>query len=226
MIEERRSKRLKAEQAGLALPELLIALLIFSMISAAGVGALRIAIEAREQFEAADDALRQWQSFDAVVKDDLTNLAPRVARDEFGDPAPAAFVGGRALELITVGRNGETPLFAFVRGGRENPGYREPRSNLQHVEYVLRGDAIFRRARPYVDDAPNAAETERRVLYGLAGGARASFLFGQNSRGLEWVDTWPGGGGAAAPPRALRLSTSTARYGSLELLFWIGDVGR
>ena len=48
----------KSRQFGLTLPELLVSLLIFSMISGAGVVALRLAIEGREQIQIADERVR------------------------------------------------------------------------------------------------------------------------------------------------------------------------
>ncbi|MBI1392531.1 MAG: prepilin-type N-terminal cleavage/methylation domain-containing protein [Alphaproteobacteria bacterium] len=218
------ASRKRARQFGLTLPEILIALLIFSMISAAGVAGLRMTIDGRDQLEEADARLRDWQILQTTIREDLANLSLRTPRDEFGDRYPAAFIGGRTFELNRLAPvEGETPLFAFVRGGRSNPGAREPRSTLQYVEYLYRDSAIIRRSRPYVDDAPNASEADR-ILVGELAGLEASFLIGQTSRGLDWADAWPPPSSSGGPPRALRLTLTTDRFGEIEALFWIGEL--
>ncbi|MEO1014897.1 MAG: GspJ family type II secretion system protein [Pseudomonadota bacterium] len=212
-------------QRGLTLPELLISLLIFSMISAAGVAGLRLAIDGREQLGEVDDNLRSWQIMQTILREDLAQVAPRTPRDEFGVALPAAFVGGRALELaFQPPRAGETPLLAFVRGGRRNPEAKEPRSELQYVEYVFRGDRILRRARPYVDAARNNVVTERALVGGLAQ-VDVEFLIGQTNRGLEWADGWPAPAASSGPPTAIRFSFDGTRFGAFEAWFWIGRYG-
>ncbi|MEM9262736.1 MAG: GspJ family type II secretion system protein [Pseudomonadota bacterium] len=220
----RRSTSPTSGQFGLTLPELLIALLIFSFVSGAGVAGLRLAVDGREQFDDADARLRTWAIFQTVVAEDLSNFTQRIPRDQFGDVPPGAFVGGRALELLRVAdRTNETPLFAFVRGGKPNPDSIEPRSTLQYIEYLFDGSSIIRRARPYVDAAPNAASFDRVLLDELTT-ADASFLLGDTSRGLEWSETWPVGA-VTNQPLALRFLLETDRYGPLEMLFWVGELG-
>lgn len=221
-----RARARDTRQAGLTLPELLIALLIFSMVSAAGVAGLRLSIDGRDQFEAADARLRDWQTMQAIVRDDLANMSVRVPRDEFGTSALGPFVGGQNLEFGRAPAvEGETRLFAFVRNGRVNPDDVEPRSTLQYVEYLFRDAALIRRTRPYIDAAPRATTSERQLL-GRLSRAEAGFLLGRTSRGLDWAAAWPpvaGAGGNA--PRAVRLVVEDARYGELEVLFWVGAIG-
>ncbi len=222
-VDMRADKR--AFQRGLTLPELLISLLIFAMVSSAGVAGLRLAIDGREQLEAVDGSLRDWQIFQTVLREDFAQVAPRVPRDEFGAPAPGPFMGGRALELaVQPPRQDETPLLAFVRAGRGNPGAKEPRSELQHVEYVFREGQIIRRARPYVDAARNHAVVERALVGGLTA-AEVEFLIGQTARGLEWAEGWPTPAAQGFAPSAARLTFEGGRFGRFEALFWIGRVG-
>ena len=209
-----------SKQRGVTLPELLIALFVFAMISGGGVYALRLAVDGREQLERFDDNLRAWQLARLMIRQDMAQLAPRVVRDEFGQLQPGVFVGGIGF----VGRTpvaGETPLAGFVRRGWANPDAAMPRSNLQYVEYVLKDGDVVRRTRPYLDDARNQPKTDR-VLFSNVRNVQLTFLAGETSRGLQWAEAWPGPGGGT--PRAVRFVFETDRYGEIEQLFWIGDL--
>ena len=210
----------KNGQRGVTLPELLIALIIFAMIAGAGVYAMRLAVDGREQLDEADARLREWQIARAVIKEDLAQLSPRVVRDEFGVAQPSAFIGGLALQERPAVA-GETALIAFVRRGWRNPGDVAPRSSLQYVEYVLKDRTLLRRTRVYLDAAPRHAVTDRALFTDIQA-AEASFLVGESSRGLEWAPFWPGPGASGFAPRAVRLTLRAPRLGEIEQLFWIG----
>lgn len=212
----------KALQRGVTLPELLVALFIFAMISGAGVYALRLAVDGREQLERADSELREWQIARMIIRQDLAQLAERTVRDEFGQPQAGPFIGGIGFAGRLPVEN-ETPLAGFVRRGWVNPGNAAPRSSLQYVEYVLKGDDIVRRTRPYLDDARGQPETDR-VLFSGVSNVEFSFLAGETSEGLQWADAWPGPGARGFAPRAVRLVFATDRLGEVEQLFWIGDL--
>ncbi len=212
----------RRSQSGLTLTELLIALLVFAMISSAGVYALRQAVEGREQLEIADDRIREWQIARAVIKDDLSQIALRTVRDEFGDFQSGPFIGGLGFQNRRPVA-GEDPLGAFVRRGWPNPDARSPRATLQYVEYVRKNDTLVRRVRPYLDDAPGQPRADR-VLFSDVVNVSLTFFAGETNRGLQWTDLWPDPTASGAAPRAVRLVLETARFGEVEQLFWIGDV--
>lgn len=209
-----------ASQRGLTLPELLIALLIFAMISSVGVYTLRLAVDGGEQLERADDLLREWQLARLTIRQDMAQLAPRIVRDEYGRKQTGAFVGGMAFSGRTP-VEGEEPLAGFVRRGWSNPENASPRSELQYVEYILKGNAIIRRTRPYLDDARNQPSNDR-ILFDNVYNVQLTFLSGETSRGLEWSEFWPLSSDGDFAPRAMRLTFESARLGDVEQLFWIG----
>lgn len=209
-------------QRGLTLPEMLVALLVFAMIAGAGVYALRLAVEGREQLEQADDDLREWQLARLTIRQDLAQLVPRSVRDEFGNAQAGPFIGGIGF-AARAPVAGETPLAGFVRRGWVNPENAAPRSTLQYVEYILKDDDIVRRTRPYLDDARGQPETDR-VLFSDVRNAQLTFLAGETPQGLQWADAWPAPGGRGFAPRALRLVFETDRLGEIEQLFWVGSL--
>ena len=213
----------RRRQQGVTLPELLVALAVFAFIASVGVYALRLAVDGRDQLLRADEDLREWQLARIIIRQDLAQLTPRTVRDEFGAAAAGPFIAGLGFSGRTPVA-GETPLAAFVRGGWLNFDAETPRSTLQYVEYVLKDGDILRRTRPYLDDARNQPEAAR-VLFEDVENVELFLLLGESSRGLEWTPDWPGPGGASAGPRALRLTFSSERFGDVEQLFWVGELG-
>lgn len=213
----------RLSQRGLTLPELLVALLIFAMISGAAVYALRLSVEGREQLERADASIRDLQIARLVIKEDLALIAPRVIRDEYGNAFPSPFLGGAGLALRPA-KLGERILMAFVRRGWNNPQDRSPRSTLQAVEYLVVGESLVRRTRPYLDDARGQPRTDR-VLINDVSDAAIGFYAGEVGGRMTWAELWPSPG-LSGPPMGVRLTLATKRFGELEQVFWIGEVGQ
>lgn len=213
-------------QHGLTLPELLVALLIFAMVSTAAVFALRLGVEARDQLKEAEARLAELQIANLLIREDMAQIRLRTVRDEYGDVAGPPFRGGDEWRPRNEPQ-GERRLLAFVRAGWTNPGEEAPRSELQYVEYVEKGGALVRRIRPFLDDARGQPRFDR-VLIREARGLTLRFLLGEKAlrQGeLEWIDAWPAPGVPRLAPRAISIAIESDRYGQIEQLFWIGDVG-
>lgn len=206
-------------QKGLTLPEVLVALLVFSAIAATSVYALRLGVDSRDQLARIDDELKSFQIARAIIKEDMAQLAMRRVRNEFGDMEETVFRGN--LDSFGARReDDERLLAAFVRGGWINPDAEAPRSALQYVEYVYRNGALIRRSRTYLDEAPDADVSER-VLFGDLLDARATFLLRETRGELEWADIWPVGANAA-PPKAVAITIEREGRAPLQQFFWIG----
>jgi general secretion pathway protein J len=210
-------------QKGFTLAEVLIALLIFALIAAASVFALRLGVDSRDQLAATDEALKRIQIARTLMKEDLAQVVPRSVRDEFGVRTGGAFSGGQ-VRFGRTASDDEKTLVTFTRGGWLNPDAVSPRSALQHVEYILRDGVLIRRAFVYLDETENS-DTVERILFENLEDAEAEFLIGEIRGELEWADAWPLSSGTSVPPRAVAIILYEEGKEPLRQLFWIGDVG-
>ena len=127
-------------ETGFTLVELLIAILLFALLSAAAAALLSFAVDARARTSERLDTLAAVTRTRALLTADLGQAAPRPWRDDRGLPRPAL-----------VGREGDALLILVRRGWRNEAGAARP--SLQRVEYRLVNGRLERRAWPLVDGA-------------------------------------------------------------------------
>ena len=190
---------------GFTLVEMLVALVVFGLLSAATVGVLVHAADNREVVGARMDRLGEFQRARALIKADLGQAAPRRVRRGDGSAARTAFIGQRP---------GDAPLWGFVRRGWSNPEG-AARASLQYVEYRIAGRQLERTAHAALDGA--RAPAPQVVLTGVDATA-----IGYRYRG-QWNDGWPGG--ADEIPEAIRLTLDVDGLGTIEQLFLLPGGG-
>ena len=132
---------------GFTLVELLVALTIFAMLAAAGVGLLSFSVRAQDVAGQRLKTLAEVRRAGALLTSDLAQATARVSRDEAGAARPA-LLGG-------TGQGGALVL-ALVRRGWGNLDDAD-RPSLQKVEYRLVGSRLERLAYPRVDGSPPLA---------------------------------------------------------------------
>lgn len=187
-------------QGGFTLLEVLVALLIFGLIAAAGVAVMAYAADNQGVVASRMDRLGEFQRARGLLRADLSQVALRRTRRADGSPARDAFVAGRPGDA--------GPLLAFVRRGWENPEG-DPRASLQYVEYRLADGRLERSARAALDGNAGA---EPQVL--LTGIRAADIAF--RDRGA-WNDGWPGG--AERMPEAIELDLELDGIGRVRQRF-------
>ena len=112
--------------------------------------------------------------------------------------------------------------FSFARTGWINPGFEAPRSSLQYITYFTRGDKLYRRVRPYLDDARGQGDIDRLVLDGFQS-IDVKFMRGESGGKFDWVSDWPTGV-SANNPRVIVLTLRQAQSDALELWFYVGAI--
>ncbi len=190
---------MKGGETGFTLAELMVALMIFGMLSAAGVALLSFGVRAQEASRQHLGDLAEIRRMGAAMAADFAQAAPRISRDANGSPR-------RAFD----GAPGEV---ALVRGGWENvDGANRP--SLQRVEYRLGSAGLERRAWRNVDDG----EAMSPVV--LVPGARALAIRYRGRDGM-WRERWD----PSRPdlmPAAVEVSLDTPSAGRVLQLFLVG----
>jgi len=189
------------KQAGFTLIEMMISLLIFGLLAAAGVSLLSFGVRAQAVAGKKLADIAALSRLDGVLVADLAQALPRATRDEGGATRPA-FEGG----------NGTT-LLRLVRGGWDNVDG-APRPNVQKVDYVLsENGTIDRIAYPMLDGA--APFPPATLVTGVASVSLRYRLAG------AWTDRWQGQPGTPLPD-AVEM-TMTRRDGTVfRELFLVG----
>ncbi len=190
-----------AAETGFTLIEMMIALLIFAIISAAGVMLLRGTLDTQIRSDARLDGLQEMQRLRAVLSQDIGQMATRPWRDAQGTARPA-FVEG-----------GDAGIMTFVRHGWSNDAG-DPRSSLQRVSYRIAGGRLERTASAYVDGAASGRVSR------LASDIERVELRARGDDG-SWSASWRG----ARPqdlPRAVELTLHRRNMAPLRMLFAVG----
>jgi general secretion pathway protein J len=192
-------------ESGFTLVEVLVATFVMSLLAAMGLMLLNDSISTRNTVLSVLEETQNLELARAVIKSDLAQVTGRVARDEFGYPGDAPFVGGSDLDRLK--------LMSFVRNGYEAPGLVSSGSRLQYVEYRFENDKLIRRGRLRVD-AVEETPVFDRVLVKNIENVSISFF-----DGVAWMDQWGGTGSTSREPLAVSLSFEHSRYGNIEMIF-------
>jgi general secretion pathway protein J len=195
--------RRRNSEAGFTLVEMLIALVIFGMITAAGVTLLTLTVRTQETSDRLLDSLSTLRRTGALLNADLAQAAPRIHRNGDGQPLPA-FIGGDG---------GEALLMAFVRRGWEDENVF--RSSLQRVEYRLREGRLERWRYDAVDGEGHA------VAMPLLTGVRRVQLRYRDRDG-NWRDRWDPTD-ATRLPIAVEIVSDSEGQGQIRQLFLVGN---
>ncbi len=205
-------------EAGFTLLEVLAALFIISMISAAGMAVMNNALNAQDVMNAREVRLRELQVSRSLLRDDIAQMTRRVVRQPFGEPNPFVFQGGLA--------DSDTPFLAFTRSGWSNPGGFERRGPLQHVSYYWKGEDLVRRTRLRPDVTPDTPIVEQIVLTGVQE-LRVSFAGSEWDSGPVWLDVWEvtvETQAFAPPPRLIALDLTLDGVGAVRHVFAAPEV--
>ena len=190
-------------ESGFTLVELMVALFIFGLLSAAGVSLLRFSVDSQTASREALADMGAIRRMNASLTNDLAQIAPRPARDQAGARQNAFYGGG--------GADGDL-LISFVRRGWTNYDG-EARSSLQKVDYRLVDGVLERRAYRYVDGAQPlpAARLVSNVQY----------IVLRYRHDGNWQDSWDPTL-ATAVPDAVELVVEIEGLGPVRQLFQTG----
>ncbi len=191
-------------QHGFTLIEMMVALLIFAMIAAAGVALLSFGVRAQAAATTRLDDVADVRRMSVLLANDLAQSVPRVARGADGNVL-RAFTGndGRSDPLV----------MGYVRGGWTNPDGKA-RPGIQRVDVTLNQGRLERRA--YA--APDGDSLATTIL--LADKVTALTMRYRDKRG-DWRERWDNGE-IATLPAAVEMTVTRAKDPPLTLAFMAG----
>ncbi len=188
--------------SGFTLVEMLVALMVFGVLCAAGVSVMAYTVDNQGQVGARMDRLGEFQRTRSLLRQDLAQAAVRRVRQADGSAVRSAF-SGAPLAADGV-------LLEFTRRGWDNPEAL-PRASLQRVRYRHVGGALVRESHAAVDGTP-VAKTQT-LLTGVASASVSYFDRGQ------WLPGWPGARDTL--PQAIRIDLVLEDYGQVQQLFLV-----
>lgn len=198
----RRSRQPFADR-GFTLVELMVALLVFGMIAAAGASLLGFSVRAQGAGAARLDDISGVERTVAILSADCAQAVDRPMRDANGTPLPA-FDG--------EGGSTAAPMLRLVRGGWTNLD-QDARPGLQRVEYRVENGALLRTAWPELD---GAAPLPPAVLLPHVRAAVLRYRYAG-----AWTGRWDGAGGVALP-QAMELTLVRDDGRRWTVLFLVG----
>ncbi|MBX9796313.1 type II secretion system minor pseudopilin GspJ [Sphingomonas sp.] len=195
----------RSAEHGFTLVEVIVALFIFGLIAAAGVGVLSYSVRAQAISTARLDDIGAIERLKAALGADLAQAVDRPTRDAAGLSLPG-FLG--------AGDGSAVPMLALVRTGWTNPDG-VPRAEVQRVDYLLRDGQLLRQAYPMLD---GAAALPPAVLLDEVSDVRARYRLAG-----AWSDRWTGQDGAPLPQAVeLQINRRDGRSYRLALLVGTG----
>ncbi len=194
----------RSAEHGFTLVEVMISLLIFGLLAAAGVALLTFSVRAQGATTAKLDDIAAINRLSSALSADLAQATTRATRNEAGDTIPA-FSGESG--------SGTTPMLRLVRGGWTNLDD-APRAGEQKVEYRLQDGALERLSYPMLDGAAPLAPAA------IVGNVKSVAL--RYRLGGAWSDRWEGTPEAPLP-QALELRLIRADGTEFRQLFLVGS---
>jgi general secretion pathway protein J len=192
---------------GFTLLELMIAISIVAVI---GVVALTGLSRAIRQQEFATGQLERWREVQFAMRmivQDLSQVHPRVIRDETGVTFQASFDADPLSQFA----------LEFSRGGWSNPaGF--PRGNVLRVAYDIEDDTLVRFYWPVADRTLATPPTRFELLTGIV---RMNVIF-IGADGNEYTE-WGVNGQLTERPRAVELTLELEDYGEIWRLIEVSS---
>lgn len=183
---------------GFTLVEMLAALFVFGLVSAAGALVMGSTLDGQTVVRTRMGQLGAFQRTRVLLKADLDQLSTRRTRDAAGVQASGAFIGRQPTE--------GAPFMMLARHGWENPGAAR-RPSMQRVDYRLSDGRLERVTRAALDGAPAGPP---QVLLEGVDQLQVAYLY----RGA-WSPTW-----TALPtaelPQAVRIAFRVEGLGRFE----------
>jgi general secretion pathway protein J len=184
---------------GFTLIEVLVAVLIFALLTAAAYASVDTLLRSRQALHARAQSLQQLQTAMSRIERDLRQAMAVPVRDEYGE----------VLALL----RGNSSAIEFTRAGFSNP-LGQTRARIEHVQWALQDQTLNRASFAVLDRAINSKPQIVPMLNSITG---VSFRYFD---GAQWRNQWPRPDAPAELPKllpiAVVLEIETKEYGLLR----------
>lgn len=191
---------------GFTLIEILVAVLIFALMSAAAYGGVEALLRSRLALAERAAALQQLQACIGRLQRDLRQALPRPTLNGFGESVPALLGQRASIEL--------------TRAGLSNP-LEATRARIEHVSWALKNQQLLRLQYQVLDRGGNSVPVSVPMLDQVT---RLEFRY---LDGSEWRAQWPRPNTSTSTgnllPRAVEITIISARFGSIRRLVDLVD---
>ncbi|MEW7314793.1 type II secretion system minor pseudopilin GspJ [Buttiauxella gaviniae] len=200
---------MRGKQRGFTLLEVLVALVIFALLSLTAQAVFQGVIRNNAITKEKISRLTELSFAMQQLENDFVQAFPRTVREAM-EPGHSVFNAADGL-LKSTG-DGVT----FTRTGWFNPDARLRRSELQKLGWRLQGSTLERLTWRYPDNVPNTAPTSTVMLRSVK---QFRLRYYQNGR---WLTQWTAGG---ALPEAVEVTLDLPDYGPVTRRFLLAASG-
>lgn len=188
--------------------ELLVAMVIFAIMSAIAYSGLQAILNTRAQTDITAAKLKDLQTTMLFLKQDIEQTIERDVRDGYGTSQHALIGGTSGLYQLEL-----------TRAGNSNP-LGIPRSNLKRIAYSLVNNEFFRLSWKHLDRAQETAPAKFKLLDNVS-----SFEVRYLDQKQEWQSSWPPTSNMdqSSPglPVAIEITLTLEQWGEIKRLFLV-----
>ena len=188
--------------------ELLVALVIFAIMSAIAYSGLQTILNTRAKTDISAAKLKDLQTTMLFLKQDIEQAIARDVRDGYGTSQHALIGGTSGLYQLEL-----------TRAGNSNP-LGIPRSNLKRIAYSLVNNEFFRLSWKHLDRPQEITPGKFKLLDNVS-----SFEVRYLDQKQEWQSSWPPTPSMdqSSPdlPVAIEITLTLEQWGEIKRLFLI-----
>ena len=188
--------------------ELLVAMVIFAIMSAIAYSGLQAILNTRAKTDISAAKLKDLQTAMLFLKQDIEQTIERDVRDGYGTSQHALIGGTSGLYQLEL-----------TRAGNSNP-LGIPRSNLKRIAYSLVNNEFFRLSWKHLDRAQETAPAKFKLLDNVS-----SFEVRYLDQKQEWQSSWPPTSNMdqSSPglPVAIEITLTLEQWGEIKRLFLV-----
>lgn len=191
---------MRRDNKGFTLIEVMIALMIFAVISVLAAAGLKTLLRTHEAIRAESNQLEELQIASVMIERNLSQSIDRSILDE-QNSTQFSFLGAPTY-------------LEFTHGGLINPDGALLRSTLQRTAYLLKQGNLVQRNWPVLDRTAKTVPTDRILIKNLTN-LQFQYMDAKN----KYFDTWPQQ--TQAFPRAVVMTIALRNWGTMKRVFII-----